>query len=286
MNPRQYIKRPLAGLSRLNKYLADRLVRGGIVPGHRDYQPFIILGWYRTGSNYLLSMLNSHPDLVAFSEVFYQKKIFWGNAVYGEKSENSADFPLRNSDSAKFITKYIFRLYPRKIHAVGFKIFYPQLDHSEFIGLKPLLTEMKNLKVIHLKRENMLRILVSDLLAKQTGEKVSVSKRKIEKKIASVEPIYLDPEETRTYFENLKGFQEKFDAFFVNHNIKQVKYETLRRDPGGTVNDVYQFLNLEPRPSFSILIKQNTLPLRELVQNFDELSAVFSGTEWEKFFKD
>ena len=40
------------------------------VAGHKDYARFIVLGHARTGSNMLLSMLNSRPELLVHGEVF------------------------------------------------------------------------------------------------------------------------------------------------------------------------------------------------------------------------
>ncbi|MCB9233624.1 MAG: sulfotransferase [Bacteroidia bacterium] len=286
MNPTQYIARPLVGLKRLGEYITDRLVRLGLWPAKENYQRFIILGWYRTGSNYLVSLLNSHPQVVGYSEVFYPKQVFWGNGVYGHGSEDPADFPLRERDSAQFLQSFVFRPYSPGVKAVGFKIFYPQLSHEGFQGLKEALEGMKDLKVIHLKRENMLRILVSDLLAKQTGEKVSVSQKAMEQKLLKVNQIYLDPAETKAYFEKLKAFQDQYDAFFADHEVLQVRYDQLQNDANATFEKVFQFLGVKPRKTFSILIKQNTLPLSDLVANFEELRTYFIGTQWEPFFRE
>jgi hypothetical protein len=40
--------------------------------------PFIILASQRTGSTYLAQLLNSHPNIISYSEVFHGFGILWG----------------------------------------------------------------------------------------------------------------------------------------------------------------------------------------------------------------
>src|SRR5690606_16569148 len=42
----------------------------GLVDGHTDYTRFIILARSRTGSNFLRGMLNSHPQVLTYGEIF------------------------------------------------------------------------------------------------------------------------------------------------------------------------------------------------------------------------
>ncbi len=69
---------------------------------HSDFQRFIVLSRSRTGSNMLLSFLNSHPNIHAEGEVF--------NRLNGQNYQE--------------ILSRVFADQPPRILAKGFKIFY------------------------------------------------------------------------------------------------------------------------------------------------------------------
>ena len=70
--------------------------------GHRNFKRFIVLSRSRTGSNMLISYLNSHPNIVAKGEALKRM----------------------NRKSASDILKEIYSNQPFWKKAVGFKIFY------------------------------------------------------------------------------------------------------------------------------------------------------------------
>ncbi|WP_280564143.1 hypothetical protein [Chromohalobacter sp. 48-RD10] len=93
-----------------NPKKAIRVVRykGASVIGDNRYRKFIVLTRSRTGSNLLVSLLNSHPNISADGEIFSKL--------------NGRDY--------KRIISNAFSRQPRYIKAKGFKIFYyhPQDD--------------------------------------------------------------------------------------------------------------------------------------------------------------
>jgi hypothetical protein len=57
-----------------------------------------------------------------------------------------------------------------------------------------------------------------------------------------------------------------------------VFYEDLVDRREDVLREVQSFLGIEPRPLTVTLRKQNPEPLRELVENYDELYAAFKDT--------
>jgi LPS sulfotransferase NodH len=112
---------------------------------HKGFKEFIVLSRSRTGSNMLISFLNSHPHIQAEGEIF---------AKLGSKDPND-------------ILSEVFAKQPLYVKARGFKIFYyhPLDEKDKSNELWNALINMNNLQVIHLKRRNLLRTLVSRKIA-------------------------------------------------------------------------------------------------------------------------
>ena len=140
-------------ITMINKAIRDpnnfikimRLYTGRII-GHYDYKKFIVLTRNRTGSNMLISMLNSHPSIYARYEII---RTLNGNTV------------------PNIMNKFYSR-YPRFVKAVGFKIFYYHPGDDESGTVWNELRRMENLYIIHLKRRNILRTVLSKEIAHVT----------------------------------------------------------------------------------------------------------------------
>lgn len=114
--------------------------------GSYDYKRFIVVTRSRTGSNLLISFLSSHPNVRAQWEIFNKL----------------------NGRSYKDILTSAFDKQPYYIRASGFKIFYYHPEDAqdrEYPDIWQSLRNMKDLKIIHLKRRNILRTLISRKIA-------------------------------------------------------------------------------------------------------------------------
>lgn len=265
----------------------DRLTRARVLPGTRDYTRFIMLGWYRTGSNWLVSSLNSHPNTVAFSELFFPSKIFWANAVYGSSIEAPALLSER-ARPTQFLRTRVWRAYPPTMRAVGFKIFYPQIEHEMFPGLSPILLNDQSLRVIHLRRDNLLRVLVSDTIGRKTGVMLQTGP----KAATNARPqIELSRAECEQFFTDLDAKAERYSDLLehkraLGHHVLELRYELLVSDYHAQMEQVQKFLGLPVRELRSPLIKQNPRPLSQIITNFDQLQAHFANTRWASFFAE
>jgi LPS sulfotransferase NodH len=269
-------------LARLPHFVAARAVDAGLARGHTGYARFVVLGWYRTGSNLLVSLLNSDPGVVAYSELFSPRGVFWGNPVYAP----SRDGRTSRDDAPRFLTDVVYRPYPQRVRAVGFKLFYPQLILRPVDGLLEGLSAGGDLRVVHLRRRNVFRSMVSNAVAKSTGAMASVSPEDAARAEAEAPPVRFTPEECETYFTQLDERAQRCEALFPAGSIVNVEYEDLVADRDAEVGRVRAFLGLAERPVSTRLVKQSRRPLRDAVANFDELAQHFTGTRWAEFFRD
>jgi LPS sulfotransferase NodH len=237
-------------------------IRSGIFRGQKQYKHFIILSRSRTGSNLLISMFNSHPSMYAEGEIFS-----W-----------------LNGRSEKQILNRIYASYPGYIKAVGFKIFYyhPQDDES---GLTwQLLQNLDDLYVIHLKRRNILRTLLSRKIAGNTDAyryDLQKSGKNNQKKTCR-----FSADELQAGFQQTREWEIKFAHLFADKFIIDVYYEDLVCNPTLEFNKIAEMLQIKSHSPRTYLKRQNPEKAIELIENYATLKAKFSDTQWACFFEE
>ena len=230
--------------------------------GHEDYQRFVVLSRSRTGSNLLVSLLNAHPGVMAEWEVFA--------CTHGEDPLN--------------ILARIYGKQPHYVKARGFKLFYYHPLDQDGDELWEELAEDRQLRVLHLKRRNILRTLISRKIAGLQDVWTAGS---------APQPRHGRPKAMRfTVAELAEGFREtraweaKGDRTFRDHPLLPVYYEDLVADRQECLGQVLDFLHLPRLPLRSDMRKQNPERLVDLVANYAELKAAFAGSEWQRFFDE
>ncbi|MEM7590815.1 MAG: sulfotransferase domain-containing protein [Cyanobacteria bacterium P01_A01_bin.83] len=229
-----------------------------------SYSKFIIVSHARSGSNLLLNSLNSHPNIIAEHEIFAAH-----NRNIGEDFQ-----PTLNS---------LFRERPVSAEAVGCKIFYYHLNDDEWRQM----SQIPDLKVIHLKRKNRLSMIVSMKVAFKTSqwgitkesERIDVSKKQ----------IYLDYDYLRNTFNEIESWEKNTQELFGDSQTKNILYEDLVYRYNESIEALFDFLSVPKIPAEKIKTKhkkQNPEPLNQLIQNYDELKAKFLGTPWEYYFDE
>ena len=220
---------------------------------------FIVLTRSRTGSNMVISFLNSHRNINAKSEIFR------------DCDKNEIRMKLEN----------VFNNNDPKIMASGFKIFYYHPLNLSCPELWNNLINLKNLKIIHLKRKNILKTLVSKKIAENTGcwesEKNIIDKKK--------KQLYINYEELEKGFQITKNWEKQGDLMFEKHHKIIVHYEDIVDSPVNFFIDISNFLNLPVQKLNTKLKKQNPEKLSELIINYEELKKKFGKTEWGHFFE-
>jgi hypothetical protein len=274
-----------------------------------DYVRFIILSGPRTGSHMLAQALNSSPHIVCFREVFNFLQNFIQFEVEGYDNFDPADLSLRQDDPVRFLDERIFGRHPDPTRAAGFKLHYGQT--MGYPGLLERLVEDEGIRVIHLRRRNLLRMLVSLRLAERTGvflvdSKPTVTPATVSKAIRhpakavgslrrrlrqltsspqTARPrVRIPPEELFDFIVRTRIRSGNWDELFHAHPKMEVFYEDLLDRREEVFDEAQPFLGVDAEPLTVTMRKQNPEPLRELVENFDELYDAFKHAPEAAYF--
>jgi len=257
----------------------------------------------RTGSNMLVSALDSHPRIVCFREIFNFTFPDIDYAVQGYRRDDPDAIALRKRDPAAFLRTRIYAQNPAVVDAVGWKFIY---EHFwDYPGLIEALQSDKALRIIHLKRRNGLRAFLSYKMALHTGrwQRPKRSRSRLGARLASVarhpgraaaallgrareqvaesdRRIMLAPRECIEYIQMREKQMAHFEGLFSSHQRLDVQYEDLVTDRQGEFARAQAFLGVEQKPLVEKVERQNPGTLRDLVQNYDELASAITSASY------
>jgi hypothetical protein len=211
----------------------------------------------------LLSMLNSHPRVFADSEIFRE---------------------LNGRDETD-ILKGIFTRQPVFLQAVGFKLFFSHPLDTKDSKLWTLLKEMEDLRVIHLKRNDLIKVVVSREIALKTRKWVyHISKYEQEALSLSEKRITIDCKNAEEIINQIETWNGSCSELFPEHPLLVVTYEDLVQRTSSEFKRITDFLELSYVRPKTHYVKQNPEPLSDLVNNYDEFRSYFNKTKWAPFF--
>ena len=189
------------------------------------YTKYIVLSTPRTGSNYLVHLLSSHPHVKSYGELYNPR------LLYGNPKRTTIDifpgnvlFPLARSLSpAITLQSFIYKSYNNNPQAVGFKIFYGHAKHGSQRNVWSYLKTQRDIHIVHLTRGNWLASLASFYVARQTKKFIQFSDENSQMRTS----IAIEPSACLEYFEELDAFQNYYRRFFANHPWFHIQYENL-----------------------------------------------------------
>jgi hypothetical protein len=249
---------------------------------HTSYTKFIILYLDRSGSNLLHTLLDSHPAIMSMGEVLRPsiplRKATCGYDLFSHNGGTAKAMELRSKDPVAFLKRYIYQPHLSEVTAVGFKAWIPNGYVMEYIR------GLRDLKVVRLRRRNYLRMLVSLMIAGNSGIFTSIDSEEAYR--AGDKSIMLEREACIKWFNIWDRWQRLTKKMFSEHEELEVFYEdlTVRRDM--TIKSVLDFLRAPYHRLTSYLKKQNPEPISTLIKNYDELKTQFGDTRWSNFFTD
>ena len=223
------------------------------------YTKMVVLTRSRTGSNWLISLLNSHPDIQIKGEVF--------DWLRGRNSEE--------------ILKDVFPE-SSEYDCLGFKIFYNHPLDDEDKSVWELLKKDRSIKVVHLLRKNMLRSFLSHEIA----EKNEVWSSKMGDVSPEDKLVHLDVGKLYWDFQITEKYIYLSKQFFTFHNHLEVTYEELMDNQDNCIKRVLNFLGLPFGESTSDMKRQNPEPLEKLISNYSEVHEKLSSTRYAHFLKE
>ncbi len=173
--------------------------------------------------------------------------------------------------------KRIFKNYPDHIHAVGFKLFYYHAKQDNWTQVWDYIKD-EEVKIIHLKRRNLLKVHLSRELAERTGNWVN-------KKYNAV--IALDPQKCARDFERTERWWSEYDSYFGNSILLEVWFEDIVADGDLWIAKIMDFLDISsPEKKLTPTTKrQSAKSASGLISNYEEVKKKFIGTKWEHLFE-
>ncbi|OHV42881.1 hypothetical protein BBK14_31585 [Parafrankia soli] len=227
----------------------------------------------RTGSHHLEALANEHPNVLANGELLNP----WDTGWPGVDRTDMSDPEL---------LELAFVRFPRRdakyeVRCVGCKLNEPQFQERPTFFRE--LEAWPSLKVIALKRRNLLESFRSLIQARESGRWLAPSAHGP----TPVPPrVKLSPADCESYFRSAEEFYGRIFASFSPEKIHEVYYEDLRDSPGECLAEIWDFLRVSPHPlsDCHLLQRQETRPLSEAVLNYDELRGHFQGTPYQAFF--
>lgn len=248
-----------------------------------NYERFIMLGQERTGSNLLLLLLASHPNVWSFGEVFNSSE------AVRKRSIGPARPPGLTDDPVEYLVSCIYREYPDHVRAVGFKLFYSHARNKEWKAVWGYLRR-SGVRVIHITRRNLLDRYLSHQLALRSKEWIAFNGEDD----LHFEPIPLDAKACFRDFHHSVWLQQRMGEFFQHNPTITVVYEDLCNDMAAECRRIQGFLGLEPRTLFCKLKKQGTQPKSEIIANYGDLKETLEAwvaegwakEEWLEFFEE
>jgi LPS sulfotransferase NodH len=222
---------------------------------------FVIFSFPRTGSTYLCSRLNAHPQIVCHYEVFHPDEIATAGKRAAEIQELAGFTPrTRDEDPARFMDALFS--HDRGQQATGFKIF---VEHSE--AAHGLILADRSIAKILLRRSTV-DAYVSMIIAQQTGEYTSSSAapttRQVEIKAGGL--LAFDRRIT-SYFAEIEDVLRR-----SGQRYHSVTYEELVAG-AEALDGIFRFIGIERGTSElkPFTVRQNSEALEDKVSNLKEV---------------
>lgn len=233
---------------------------------------FVVIAAPRTGSNWLCTLLDSHPAILCHHEIFNPEGIHTAISVrhrdlgFGTVAERDRH-PLKVLDR-------VWRL-SLGHQAVGFK-----LNRGQNAAVFRHVLADATVRKLVIRRSSRVRTYVSERLAEITGAWESYEGMKTR---AAQNPVRIDPAQlqrhvalNRRYYDGIEhtlaaSHQRAFHVLYEDLNRRQVRQGMLG------------FLDVAPEIALrSGTRKQNDAPLDVLIENYEELRHALRGSDLER----
>lgn len=252
---------------------------------------FLIITQPRSGSSFLTSCLNSHPQIYCSRGSLFTKhnlspfKWFKPGFLTADRSK-SPYFKYRSGSFRrqiahrfrrdKLIHEFLSAWYAKHQNhqAVGFKVNYSQISRypATIAWVK-----QNDVRTIHLVRKNLLKRHVSN--------KIAIT-RNVHHSKAPLKPIkiYIDP---KILIEDFRRRQKRFDKYrkrFMGFPFLEISYESLAADQDKETRRILKFLEIDQlMPLTTDLVKVNPDSLENIIENYGEVKQTLMNTEFESF---
>lgn len=242
------------------------------------YQSICIVSAQRTGSNYLMSLVDQSA-YANLGEVFRR---------HGEPEEFGPVFALseevralRFTDPATFVDRYVVGS-PQWQRPTLWKLQYQSIFSEDGAAWRSQLAEhlqrRQDVYVVLLTRDNLVERFVSQQMAKETGRWMAFTPDEVQHSPR----IRIRPRLLLANIERVQAQAERARRLFHRERLVEVTYEELAADPERVRTKIAEQLQL-PIPFQPPTFLKQGRELHQSVDNLDELRSYLEGTPWARF---
>jgi hypothetical protein len=268
------------------KSLKDVIEQGvGALSAHRRPGNVAMFHVGRSGSTVLARLLDQHP------------RVWWDGETYYNRWEQLGGSPdlFGSFDPARHLRR---RMRAAGDRYYGFEVkFLPeqqlkiiQMELADFVDS---ICDLGISHFISLKRKNYVRRTLSQLIGRKTqvrhidrGARSTLTRVRIDVDCVEI-GVTGSAKPLLERFHELDAAHGELDRLLANKRALHLTYEDdILDDPQRAVERVCAFLNIEPHEGRVSHGRTNPFRIDEMVENFDELARVLSGTKFEWMLND
>lgn len=234
----------------------------------------------------LVHLLRSHPDIISHDEVFSPGALGGMAGTYLVKRHAEPDFAHRmaaerDRDPIKFLYKIVLDLQGEK--AVCLKLKHDELVRPEYKVLRDEIVNDRDFRIIHLRRENLLRRYLSWYIANNVTR---VTLAVHGQAVPEIQPVVLEPCQCQKDFDTILAKEREFAELFAQHPGFRISYEEMITPGSEKLPALLDFMGVPRRELTTTTQKLGSGDLRKVIANFDELRSYFADSPYSKFFED
>ena len=218
---------------------------------------FVVLTQQRSGSIWLSTLINEHASIVLLPELFQVNK------------KNEEGYYNGKGSIREFVLDLIAS---NNYHTVGFKLMFDQIEH--YPDIVRVLKEL-NVKIIRLKRNNLLDIHVSKLVANKNKVWASGDSNKL----SSLSPVNVNLETLISDLDKLKKMSVELDAIAADFPTYELSYEELYKEIS-LLNGVFEFLGVDEISIKNEKTKKIVKSKELSVENWPSVCQVISNSSY------
>lgn len=231
---------------------------------------FILLTMPRSGSTWLGTLLDDHPDIAMYGELFLDHDV---PEKYKELRRHDPEkfFLYRKKSSSrrpKVTRIYLDKVFSGDKKTIGFKLMaYPLLRHPEII----FYCKKHDIRLVYLTR-NIRDRVISYAVAEQRDHFHKLSEQSDLK-----EKITLDQKRVMTLYKRQKALSNILD-FIIKKlpvQVMHLDYDDLAGHQDKIMGDLYHYLGVSPHQPDSHIQKTLSRPYEDIITNFSEIDKIF-----------
>lgn len=227
----------------------------------------------RSGSTALGDLMDQHPD------------IFWDGEVWRDMVAAGLDQPISGNDFHSFLEKRK-RVAGGLIYGYEVKFFHIGSLADSLEGQLEVLERLGPTEFIVLERKNYLRKVISSVKASRTTRwhQPAGSVAALEKLAISPDKLRIDGKDT-ALLPLLRAYEEDFQnlrqCLTGRKHLWLTYEEDLAESPLRGYQKIADFLGIEPVPVKVQYGKTNPYPVKDVIENYEEVVASLEGTGFE-----